>query len=129
MAGTRRTQRINSLLKEVLSDVVRGDVKHPDLCESLISISSVEISNDFRFAKVYISVIGDEKEKIKVLHALKSASGFIGRTASKMVVMHHFPTLNFFIDESVDKQIRIQEAIERVNLERESRLEEVSGNE
>lgn len=128
MAERRRTQRINSLLKEVLSDVIRNDVKHPDLSQSLLSISSVEISKDFRFAKVYISVIGDEKEKIKVLHALKSAAGFISTKASKMVVMHHFPSLNFRIDESVDKQVRIQEAIEKVQQERDSRLEGVSGN-
>jgi ribosome-binding factor A len=121
MAIKRRTDRLNSLLKEVLSDVIRKQVKNPDLAKALLSVTSVEITKDLRNAKVFISVIGDEEEKKTAMRALISASGFISCTASKLVVMHHFPSLRFFLDDSVEKQMRIHDVIEKVQEERNSR--------
>lgn len=129
MAIKRRTDRLNSLLKEVLSDVIRNQVKNPDLENSLITITSVEITKDLRNAKVFVSVIGDDEEKKKALKALYSASGFISCTASKMVVMHHFPSLRFHLDDSVEKQMRIHEVLEKVQHERDSRDESSEGSE
>ncbi|MFT4551745.1 MAG: ribosome-binding factor A [Chlamydiales bacterium] len=123
MAIKRRTDRLNSLLREVLSDVIRNQVKNPDLATSLITITSVEIAKDLRNAKVLVSVIGNDEEKKKALRALISASGFISCTASKMVVMHHFPKLRFYLDESVEMQMRIHDVITKVQQERDSRDE------
>ena len=124
MAIKRRTDRLNSLLREVLSDVIRNQVKNPDLEKCLLTITSVEITKDLRNAKVFVSVIGDDAEKNKALKALYSASGFISHTASRMVVMHHFPSLRFFIDDSVEKQMRIHEVLEKVHQEKSSRDDE-----
>lgn len=122
MAIKRRTDRLNSLLKEVLSDVILNQVKNPDLVGKLISVTKVEITKDLRHAKVYISVIGDNiEEKKNVIKALTSAAGFISVTTSKQVVMHHFPSLTFILDDSVEKQMRIHEILSKVEEEKKSR--------
>jgi len=121
MATSRRTTRLNSLLKEVLSEVIRRNVKNPKLEGKLISITKVDISKDLQHAKIYISVIGNDADKEVVLQTLKSASGFISMTASKKVVMHHFPQLKFYIDDSVDKHMRIDEVLTKLEEERQSR--------
>lgn len=121
MALRRRTERLNSLLKEVISDVVRNKVKNPELKKEFLSITKVEITKDLRQAKVYFSIIGDEEEKNKSLSILQSAAGFISLTASKMVVMHHFPTLAFKIDDTVEKHMRVNEALKKIQEERQSR--------
>jgi ribosome-binding factor A len=107
---TRRTERLNSLLKEVISDVIRDDVRHPDVSH-LLSVISVDISKDLHHAKVYISVIGEQKEKVATINALNSAAGFIATRSSKMVVMRYFPALKFFIDDSVDKLMAIDKVL------------------
>ncbi|QVL58226.1 MAG: 30S ribosome-binding factor RbfA [Simkaniaceae bacterium] len=117
---TKRTARLNSLLKEVLSEVIRADVRNPKVAE-FTTVTSVDISNDLHHAKVYISVIGTEVERKQTVDALESAAGFIGILASKKVVMRHFPTLTFRLDTSVDKQMKIDSLLKKIHDEEESR--------
>lgn len=119
----RRIERLNSLLKEVISDVIRDDVKNPHK-PKLITVTHVEITRDLRHAKVYISVIGDEKVKKEALATLHSAAGFIAIQASKQVVMRFFPELTFHLDTSLDKQMRIEAVISEIQKERQSREHE-----
>lgn len=119
MSG-RRIERINSLLKEVISDVIRSEVKNPHLPD-LVTVTQVAVTKDLRHAKVYVSVIGEEAVKKEALEALQSASGFIAIQSSKQVVMRYFPELKFILDDSVDKQIRMDQLIADIQAEREIR--------
>ncbi|WP_042282312.1 MULTISPECIES: 30S ribosome-binding factor RbfA [Candidatus Protochlamydia] len=116
----QRTDRLNSLLKEVISEVIRRDVRNPYVTE-LVTVTRVQISRDLRHAKVFISIIGSEQAKVETIEALKSAAGFIAVNASQKVVMRYFPELNFKLDDSVDKHMRIEELLGKITKERESR--------
>jgi len=118
-----RVDRINSLLKEVISEVIRKDVKHPDVHE-LITVTRVETSKDLRHARVYVSVIGSDKDKNATLEALIQAAGFIAVNSSKKVTMRYFPELKFKLDDSVEKQMRIEELLKEIGDERETRAGE-----
>lgn len=117
----QRIDRLNSLLKEVISEVIQKDVDNPEVGE-FVSVTRVDISKDLRHAKVYISIIGDEDTKQKTLKALTTASGFIGINASKKVVMRFFPALRFIIDDTVDKVMRIEELLQEIHEEQDSRI-------
>jgi len=117
--STRRTQRLNSLLQEVLSEVIRKDVNNP-LVSEFTTIMQVDISKDLRHAKVYISVIGTDKEKEETIKALRSAAGFISVLASKKVVLRFFPSLTFVLDTTVDKQIKIDSLLKKIHEKNES---------
>ncbi len=75
----KRTDRLNSLLKEVISEVIRRDVRNPHVTE-LVTVTRVQISKDLHHAKVFISVIGSEQDKVETIEALKSAAGICCRT-------------------------------------------------
>jgi len=116
----KRIKRLNSLLKEVLSEVIRKEVKDPRLAP-LVTVTAVDISNDLHHAKVFISVIGGEKERRETLEALESAAGFIGVTAAKLVTIRYFPTLTFKLDTSVDEQLKIDALLHKIHKEEENR--------
>lgn len=116
----KRTDRLNSLLKEVISEVIRKDVRNPHVNE-MVTVTRVNITNDLRYAKVYISVIGSEQEKVETIAALQSAAGFIAVNSSKKVVMRYFPELTFFLDDSVEKHMRIEDLLGEINAEKRSR--------
>src|SRR5437588_8439094 len=103
----QRTDRLNSLLKEVISDVIRREVRNPKVNE-LVTVTRVDVTKDLHYAKVYISVIGTAEDKASTLVALQSAAGFIAVNASKKVVMRYFPALTFKIDDTVEKHMRIE---------------------
>lgn len=115
-----RTDRLNSLLREVISEVIRRDVRNPHVNE-LVTVTRVDITKDLHYAKVYISVIGTEAEKEETLKALQSAAGFIAVNSAKKVVMRYFPELTFKLDTGVDKQLRVEELLKKINEERQTR--------
>ncbi len=115
-----RIARLNSLLKEVLSEVIREDVRNP-LVAKLFTVTGVDITNDLQHAKVYISVIGTDKEKEDTIKALQSAAGFIAILSSKKVVMRYFPELTFKLDTSVENQFRIDSLLNKIKQEQDLR--------
>jgi len=115
----RRIERVNSLLKEVIATVIKREVKNPHIPE-LLTITSVQVSRDLHHAKVFVSLI--QGDKAQALKALQSAAGFIAVKASKEVVLRYFPELTFVLDDSVDKQMRIQAVIHEIRSEREGRV-------
>lgn len=122
-----RIARLNSLLKEVISEVIKRDVRNPHVNE-LLTVTRVDITNDLHYAKVYVSVIGNQVDKQETLQALQSAAGFIAVNASKKVVMRYFPALTFKLDDSVDKHMHIEQLIHDIQTEREAReTDELTG--
>lgn len=117
---TKRTKRLNSLLKEVLTEVIRHDVKNPRVSE-LITVIDVDITTDLHHAKVYVSVIGTDQEKKQTIDALQSSAGFISSVASKKVVMRFFPALTFILDTTVDKQMKIDSLLQDIDDEKQFR--------
>lgn len=122
MPAKKRTDRLNSLLKEVITEVIKKDVRDPRIPE-LITVTSVDITKDLHHAKVFISIIGTKEQKKEALAALQSGAGFIAVHASKKVVMRFFPSLTFKIDESVDKYIAIDKILGQIHEEQNSRSE------
>lgn len=118
-----RIERINSLLKEVIFDVIQKQVRNPHV-NLFVSITRVDTSADLYHAKVYISLIGTDAEKEKVLVALESAAGFIAVQASKQVELRHFPSLTFKIDHAAEDHFKIEKILSDIEKERLSRPHE-----
>jgi ribosome-binding factor A len=116
----QRTDKLNSLLQEVISEVIRDEVKNPHVNE-FVSVTKVEITKDLRHAKVFVSVIGDKIAKETTVIALQQAAGFIAVNSSKKMVIRHFPELHFKLDDTVEKQMRIDTILENLEKERLSR--------
>jgi ribosome-binding factor A len=112
--AVKRTDRLNSLLREVISEVIHRDVKNPHI-NTIITVTRVDITKDLHFAKVFTSVIGTPIQKEETIQALQKAAGFIAVTASKKVTMRYFPELTFKLDDGVDKQMRIEELLKQAN--------------
>ena len=118
-----RIDRINSLLREVIFDVIQKQVKNPHV-NLFVSVTRVDTSADLYHAKVYVSLIGKDEEKDKVLAALDSAAGFIAVQASRQVELRHFPSLSFVIDRSADDHFKIEKILSDIEKERLSRPHE-----
>lgn len=115
-----RIDRLNSLLKEVIAEVVMREVRNPKV-NTLVTIKKVEITRDLHHAKVYISLLGSDSEKHNTLKALQSAAGFISTQAAKKVRMRYFPQLTFHLDETLDDEIRIHTLLEQIHDEQSKR--------
>lgn len=118
--AVKRTDKLNSLLQEVIADVIRLEVKNPHV-HALTSVTAVAITPDLSEALVSISVIGTDDEREETVRALNKAAGFIAVASSKKIVIRHFPSLRFSLDQTVDKQMHIDNLIRKISEERSAR--------
>ena len=115
-----RLERVNSLLKEVIFEVIQKEVRNPHV-NTFVSVTKVETSPDLHHAKVSVSIIGSEADKTKVVAALQSAAGFIAVNASHKVQLRYFPQLTFKLDTALEELLKIQEILGKIEQERQSR--------
>lgn len=113
----RRNSRLSGEMKKVIYEVIRDEVKDPRISE-LLSITDVHVTEDLKYAKVYISVYGDAEP---TLEALKSARGFIRREVGKRIKIRLTPELIFEKDNSIERGIYMAGLIDKVIEDEESR--------
>lgn len=110
-----REQRVAESIKEYLSDIIKNQVKDPRVGFS--SITSVEVTNDLRIAKVNISVMGDPEQKQQTMKAIESAAGFIRSQLASKLSMRYVPELVFRLDSSIDHGLRIAQLLTEIKSE------------
>lgn len=109
---TRRTRQVGEMLREELSDIIRREVKDPRI--GFMSITSVDVPPDLRTARVYVSVLGTDEERVKTLEALRSASGYIRRILKPRLRMRQIPDLEFRDDRSMEYAESISMALREI---------------
>ena len=102
MQASRRTERINVLLRRYISEIISRDMKDPRLA-SLITIVNVTVSKDIRHARVFTSVMGDSNESAQTVETLNSASGFIRQNLMPKLHTKNVPHLKFVLDDSIQR--------------------------
>ena len=112
MANYRRG-RINDEMKKELSAVLR-EVKDPRVSDAFISITSVEVTGDLKFAKVYYSaMMGDKKEIAK---GLKSSAGYIRREIARRLNLRMTPEFTFVEDHSIEHGAHISKLLNGIEI-------------
>ena len=114
MKSNNRLTRINDELQKELSNIIRMDVKDPRI-GALTSVLRVETTQDLKYCKVYISVLGNDDEKQSVMKGLKNANGFIRRLIALSVNLRITPELIFKLDDSVEYAVRMNKLIDEVS--------------
>ncbi len=110
---TRRTERVNSIIQQEISYLLREQVNDPRLT-SLISITKVSTSPDLKHAKVFISTLGDKVNKNEILQGFTAASGFLRRQLANRLKLKHMPELSFHLDNSIERGAEVLRLIEQV---------------
>lgn len=110
---SHRIERINELLRQELSELLKNEVKDPRL-NTLISITEVNTSQDLRHARVFVSGLSNKQERQEILHVLASAAGFLRSQLSKILRLRFIPELSFHWDDSIERGAHLLELIDRV---------------
>ncbi len=111
---SRRTERLNHLLRQEITELLQREAKDPRL-SVLLSVTRVSVSSDLHYAKVFVSVMGTEDEKKGVLAALHAAAGFLRRELASRLNMRYTPELNFFYDDTMERASKVIQLIDEVN--------------
>lgn len=113
-----RINKINEQLMREISAIIR-DLKDSRI-PLMTSVMNVSATNDLRYAKVRVSVMGDEKTQKAALDGLKSAAGFVRREVGIRMKIRYSPEIIFELDHSIEHGAKINRILNEVMEDKES---------
>ncbi len=116
VAGHRH-ERIAGEIRQEIGVMLAGELKDPRLA-GLATVTEVRVTPDLKQARVYVSVMGTEKERASTLKGLSAASGFIRHELCERLRLRRAPEVHFVLDRSGEYGDRIDELIRRTQSSR-----------
>lgn len=126
MKKNTRISRVNDEIFKEISQIVRAELKDPRI-GAMTSVVRVDTTQDLKYCKVYVSVLGDEAQKESVMKGLKNAGGFIRHLIAERVNLRITPELIFKLDESAEYAVRMEQLMRQISQDREEREERHEG--
>lgn len=111
MASTRQ-RRVEELLVQEVSDIVRREVRDPRV--GFVTITAAEVTADLRHARVFFSVLGDQEARDATGAALNRAAGFVRSEFARRAQLRYVPEIRFQFDSGMERGLRISNLLEQV---------------
>src|SRR5262245_61480832 len=100
-----RPARVAEVVREVASETILYELNDPRI--KAVTVTRAEVTADLQHAKVYISVMGTEKEQQLCLHALRHAAGYVQKNLGDRIKTRYTPNLEFILDKGVKNSIEV----------------------
>ena len=109
MKEYQRIDRISEEVRRELDAIIREELNDPRI-DGTWSITRAEVTGDLRYAKIYVSVLEDDKRE-KLLEALKNAKGYLRRALGKKMIIRSAPELLFVSDKNIEYGVHIAQVL------------------
>jgi ribosome-binding factor A len=110
---TQRTNRIDELLRQEIGSIITREVADPRI--GFATITKVETTPDLRHAKVWVSVIGQQKERAATISALSRAMPFVRRELGRALRLKRIPDLHVELDDTAERGTRVLHLLDELD--------------
>src|SRR5262245_4398497 len=114
-----RPDRVGEQIRQELSMLIAREVHDPAI--GFVTLTRVKVSPDLQVARVYYTIIGDDRAHRETKKGLERAIPFLRHQLAARIRLRRVPELFFQFDESVEKQDRIEKILLDLKREREER--------
>lgn len=114
----KRSEKVADLIQKEISEMLVKTIKDPRI--GFVTITRVTVSEDYRSAKVYFSVLGTREERERSMEGLKSAKGYVRRELGRRIRLRYTPEIIFRFDPSIEYAIHIEEVMRHLKGEEET---------
>ncbi len=104
-----RIARVSEAIREVAAETILFELKDPRIKN--VTVTKAEVSADLQKAKIYVSVMGTQKEQDLCMHGLKHSAGYLQSKIADRIQTRFTPTVTFIRDDGVKKSIEITRLI------------------
>jgi len=112
----KRPKRIAHLIQKEISEILRKQIKNPQL--GFVTITEVKVTDDLQHAIVYFTVYGSEQERITTEKLLKRITSFVRYHIGQRIRLRYTPEISFQYDETIERAARIDELINKIQQEK-----------
>ena len=109
MREYQRIDRISEEVRRELDAIIREELNDPRI-DGTWSITRAEVTGDLRYAKIYVSVLEEEKRE-KLLEALKNAKGYLRRALGRRMIIRSAPEMIFVNDQNIEYGVHIAKVL------------------
>jgi ribosome-binding factor A len=106
---THRLARVSEVIREVASETILFEMKDPRVKN--VTVTRAEVSGDLQHAKVYVSIMGSERDVKTCLYGLRRAAGFVQSRLADRMTTRFIPQITFVIDEGIKNSIEVTRLI------------------
>lgn len=110
---TRRTAKVAEAIRQVVSSAILIELRDPRVKN--VTVLHVDVASDLRTAKVYVSILGDEKTERLSLKGLEAARGWLQSRIADKLELRLTPVLTFIVDQGVKKSIEVSRMLREMN--------------
>lgn len=104
-----RKARVAEVIREVASETILFELQDPRI--KGVTVTRAAVAGDMQHAKVYVSLMGTEKEQQLCMHGLRHSAGYIQSKLASRLQTRFTPVLQFVLDEGVKKSIEVSRLI------------------
>jgi ribosome-binding factor A len=126
MGQGSRPERVGEEIRHEIGQLLTRDVHDPGL--GFVTITRVKVSPDLQQARVYYTLLGDDRARKDTEKALERVKPFLRRRIGAHIRLRRVPELTFEFDRSVEYQDRVERLILEIAEERRAREAEVADN-
>ena len=105
----QRIDRISEEVRREVDAIIREEIQDPRVGGTW-SVTRAEVTGDLRYAKIYISVLEDDRRDA-LMDALKNAKGYIRRALGKRMIIRYTPELIFVSDKNIEYGVHIAKVL------------------
>ncbi len=127
MAQGRRVERIASLIRREISELLVNGIKDERVGLGMVSVTQVEVAGDLQHCKIFVSIYGSEEDRQQALAGLTSAAPFVKGELARRLNLRRTPELKFLLDRGIEKGSSVLTLINQLGRERLDRAEEPAG--
>jgi len=112
---SRRQVQVADAIQQHMADLIQRELKDPRI--GFATVTRVEVSQDLKYARIYISVLGTAEEQKDTMAALERGKGFIRREIGQRLDLRTVPEINFRLDTSAEYSDRINRLLNELKTE------------
>ncbi len=123
MAQSRRVERVASLIRREVSELLIGGIKDERVSQGMVSVTTVEVAGDLQHCKIFVSIFGSDADRDEAMAGLRSASTYVKGELGRRLKMRRTPEVVFVLDRGIEKGTSVLGLLNRLEEERQDKGE------
>ena len=129
MAQSRRVERVASLIRREVSELLIGGIKDERVSQGMVSVTTVEVAGDLQHCKIFVSNFGSEDDRSQAMEGLRSASAYVKGELGRRLKMRRTPEVVFVLDRGLEKGTSVLGLLNRLEEQRQEKGEPAEASE
>lgn len=107
---SRRTERLAEEIREEVAKLLASGLKDPRV--GFVTVTRVDVTDDLHHARVYVGVLGDQKQREATMQGLGQAAGWVRREVGRRIRVRYTPEIIFQYDQGLEATERVARLLE-----------------